>query len=201
MRTQTELCCWKTKSPTSSRPARAREGGMTLYELLVGIGVAGLLLLIGTGVYAFLLEDIRMQRTAETVTQIRAVTDRLHKKMRTFGPPGTDLTPALVAGTGHGLPKCFGNRICDAWGRPITVTANGSSYTVRLAPDNSRQACYYWSFMFDPLDETFIGVYADSGGLYEIQNGRYHPLFRREDGYCHSPPNAVGWEFTVSHMR
>lgn len=88
---------------------RTRISGLTLVEILIGLGVLGVLVAIAVPSMADLLEKRRVIATADEVagilTYAKAETNATNSELMVRFDPDTNMSCAMVATTG-GLPRC-----------------------------------------------------------------------------------------------
>lgn len=135
-----------------------KEGGFSLLELLLVVGVGALLLLAGIATYRLVTQGTSVNEAVRVLTTIKEKTQRAFQGQRGYGTSGADLVPTLVT------MKAFPAGVLDgddiprhSWGGEIDIEVNTNSQQFDITFNGvPTDACVNLGTTFDADDTDFV---------------------------------------------
>lgn len=168
-----------------------KEGGFSLLELLLVVGVGALLLLAGIATYRLVTQGTSVNEAVRVLTTIKEKTQRAFQGQRGYGTPGTDLVPTLVT------MKAFPAGVLDAndlprhsWGGEIGISVNNNPQQFDITFNGvPTDACVNLGTTFDADDTDFVQL--SIGGSQVMGQLNATALASA----CNQASNDVTWTF------
>lgn len=146
------------------------EGGFSLLELLLVVGVGALLLLAGIATYRLVTQGTSSNEAVRVMTTIKEKTQRAFQGQRGYGANGANLVPTLV--TMNAFPAGVlgtDNLPRHPWGGLIQITGRVQNFRIVFVGVPS-DACISLGTIFDSDDTDFVSL--SVGGTNFVPGGR-----------------------------
>lgn len=163
-----------------SGETRAAEGGFSLLELLLVVGVGALLLLAGIATYRLVTQGNDVNDAVRVLTTIKSQTQKAYQGQNGYGAAGTDLVPILVAMQAFPAGVLDTNNLpIHPWGGAITIVSSNiigdtRSFDIDFAGVPS-DACINLGTVFDDRDTDFLAMQIDGAAAAVDGNGLITP--------------------------
>jgi type II secretory pathway pseudopilin PulG len=168
-----------------------REGGFSLLELLLVVGVGALLLLAGIATYRLVTQGTSVNEAVRVLTTLKEKTQRAYQGQRSYGTPGTDLVPTLVTMRAFPAGVLDGNDTPrHPWGDTIgiAVNANAQQFDITFTGVPT-DGCVNLGTTFDNDDTDFVQLRV--GGTPVTGELNATTLA----GVCNQDANDLTWTF------
>lgn len=168
-----------------------KEGGFSLLELLLVVGVGALLLLAGIATYRLVTQGTSVNEAVRVLTTIKEKNQRAFQGQRGYGTPGTDLVPTLVTMKAFPAGVLDGNDIPrHPWGGEIGIAVNTNPQQFDITFNGvPTDACVNLGTTFDADDTDFVQLTIGGAQVTGTLNATTLA------GVCNQASNDIAWTF------
>lgn len=154
--------------PASRKAHRRRGRGLSLFGVLMALGIASGVVVATVAIYNTTAETQNRNEAQSLLTTLVVAVQQIHQGASDYGTTSTDIVPLLA--TRNAIPgsaRTATNTIVHPFGGPVTVTGSGSTANGRFIvtfEDLEPATC---ALLLDP----FIGQRRAGGSLWQIKVG------------------------------